>query len=130
MFAPGTDGDRLLWPREARAVADDQLTRWGTPDGLRHRVKLVVSELVTNAAVHGEGRVTMRLTAGVTRLRVTVTDESPTLPIPRDPGPDQENGRGLLIVAGYSDNYGVDDDGTVWARFNTAARPGRPAAAH
>ncbi|MZE75786.1 ATP-binding protein [Streptomyces sp. SID5475] len=123
VFAPSTDGDRLLWPREARAVAVEQLKRWGMPDGLRDRVELVVSELVTNAVSHGEGRVTMCLTAGGAGLRVTVADESPLLPVPRDAGPDQENGRGLLLVAGYSNDYGVDPDGTVWAWFDTAAQP-------
>ncbi|OFA44241.1 hypothetical protein BEN35_22800 [Streptomyces fradiae] len=122
VFAPDADGDRLLWPREARAVANEELKRWGIPDGLRDRVELVVSELVTNASVHGEGRVTMCLTAGVTALRVTVADESPRVPIPRDARPNQESGRGLLLVAGYSGNWGVDPDGTVWARFNTAAQ--------
>ncbi|WP_051723447.1 ATP-binding protein [Streptomyces albus] len=123
VFAPGADGERRLWPRRARVVAVEQLTQWGTPDDLRDRVELVVSELVTNGVSHGEGRVTLRLTTGGAGLRVTVADESPVLPIPRDAGPDQESGRGLLLVAGCSDDWGVAPDGTVWAWFDTAAQP-------
>ena len=88
--------------------------------------ELGVSELVTNALLHGEPPITVRVRGTREHPRVEVHDasvEQPALPTPHD---DEDDllltfGRGLSIVARCSDAWGADieDDGkTVW--FNPA----------
>lgn len=71
-------------------------------------VQLVVSEIVTNAIVHGNaGSVSLRLTCDGTReVRIEVDDHSTGTPEVRDPGPDDEGGRGLRLVAYLAREWG------------------------
>jgi len=105
-------------------------------------VALVVSELVTNALVHGapprRGR-KMRVCIFCCGPEVEIAVTNPVLPwtqpSPRPfPGEDirqgdGETGRGLGIVEAASDAWGIrrsPDTVTVWARFLPApAPPGR-----
>lgn len=71
---------------------------------------LIISELVTNAVMHGGGniiRCTLRLAGGV--LRIEVTDQGHGYPEPavRRPGPDDVSGRGLLLVSAVAEAWGV-----------------------
>ena len=51
----------------------------------------------------------MRIVTPAGRLRVEVVDGSGQVPMPRHAVPDQdESGRGMLLVAGLSDRWGVD----------------------
>jgi anti-sigma regulatory factor (Ser/Thr protein kinase) len=59
---------------------------------------LLVSELVANAVAHGTGSVVVEIDLDVSRLRLEVHDESPDVPLPRVATPDDDTGRGLLIV--------------------------------
>lgn len=78
--------------------------------------ELLTSELVGNAidACAGAGRhggrligcVEVGVTADRERLLVEVADADPRPPVPRDPGPDDENGRGLLLVEGLAERWG------------------------
>ena len=106
-------------PSIARADARNQLKRWSL-SALVEPLSLVVSELVSNAVRHGHPPFKMlmrRLGGGV---RVDVHDAGHTLDS-EDPvsNPNNEGGRGLLIVKALSTDYGVDqipDDGKrVWA---------------
>jgi len=77
---------------------------------LRRTASLLVSELVTNAIVHGRSgaAVDASLRAdGV--LRVAVTDDSPALlpAVDRQPQATAEGGRGLLIVSLLAARWGV-----------------------
>jgi serine phosphatase RsbU (regulator of sigma subunit)/anti-sigma regulatory factor (Ser/Thr protein kinase) len=74
----------------------------------RDTAELLVSEVVTNAVVHGGSgvRVTVESTDG--RVRVSVVDENPNVPIVRQPVPDDEHGRGMFLVSVLSNRWGVD----------------------
>ncbi|MFI1830724.1 ATP-binding protein [Streptomyces sp. NPDC020412] len=76
---------------------------------------LVVSELVTNAMKHGEGTVRLRVEHRTCQLHIAVTDNSPTRPVLRQAGDDEEGGRGLLLVDAFAEKWGTTSDGrTVW----------------
>ncbi|EST19573.1 ATP-binding protein [Streptomyces roseochromogenus] len=63
--------------------------------------RLVVSELVTNAALHAPGPCALRLelTPDGAALRVSVTDSSAEPPRRRPPDPLRVGGHGLFLVA-------------------------------
>jgi anti-sigma regulatory factor (Ser/Thr protein kinase) len=68
---------------------------------------LLTSELVTNAIRHGSGgAVTLAISSSGDRLRVDVHDTSRCLPLPVDAPADAEAGRGLMLVASLSDEWG------------------------
>lgn len=94
----------------ARRVVRDLLTAWGVPDGTRDDAVLVTSELVTNALVHtAGGRIACRLHGTADRIRIEVEDQDggPTLPTALRAGPDDQHGRGLLLVDALSRDWGV-----------------------
>ncbi|MFE7130962.1 ATP-binding protein [Streptomyces sp. NPDC057638] len=69
---------------------------------------LLVSELVTNAIRHGDGRaVLLSVEHHTTELRIAVTDGTSTLPTLHDARDDDEHGRGLHLVAAIVDAWGV-----------------------
>jgi hypothetical protein len=82
---------------------------------------LVVSELVTNALVHTDGRVRLDLTFIGHRLRVAVTDASPRTPIkPASLGWEATGGRGILLVEAMSEAWGtvpVSGGKQVWSEL-------------
>ncbi|WP_405670674.1 ATP-binding protein [Streptomyces sp. NBC_01530] len=118
-----------LYPRDRRSVAVARdLTRVTFADwGLTRRsddVLLCVSELATNALLHGVPpgrcfRLDLSLdTAGV--LRVEVQDSGPGEIRTPDVMPESERGRGLLLVAALSDDWGVrhrEPGKVVWCEF-------------
>lgn len=88
---------------------------------------LLVSELVTNASVHGAEPVRVRLDAGRELVRVEVEDGSPLMPQMRRPDGRSTVGRGLLIVESLSRAWGAERRGggkVVWAEV--PIRPVRP----
>lgn len=121
----------LFCRRERRSVAAARefvraaLTAWEW--GARaDDITLCVSELATNALVHGvpPGRgylLRMWLYEQGTFLRVEVHDSGDGKPCVREP--DGESGRGLLLVAALADGWGVvprEPGKVVWCEF---ARP-------
>jgi anti-sigma regulatory factor (Ser/Thr protein kinase) len=80
----------------ARDFAAEQLVRSGYL-GRHDEVVLAVSELVSNALLHGSGAPTIRLLSGPRRARIEVYDDSPELPEQRAQfGP--QGGWGLVMV--------------------------------
>jgi anti-sigma regulatory factor (Ser/Thr protein kinase) len=73
--------------------------------------ELLVSELVSNAVLHANGRQgsTLRVQAvrEHQRLRVEVHDSSRRLPSMRSSHLFDESGRGLVLVAGIADRHGA-----------------------
>lgn len=68
---------------------------------------LLTSELVTNAIRHETGEtITLVITCLPDQLRVDVHDTSCCSPVPVTAPADAEAGRGLMLVAGLSDEWG------------------------
>lgn len=111
---------------EARRLATELLT--GLPLDSIEVVLLLTTELVTNAVQHGLGPIGLRLRAGDDGVRVEVRDRSDALPVVQQLDPDALSGRGLLLVEGLADGWGVlaqDIGKTVWFSLT-----GRPASQH
>src|SRR5207247_470796 len=92
----------------ARSAVRQALADWGMGH-LSVDAELLASELVANAAEHGDGRpigLALRRHAepgeqpGIT---CEITDGSPAMPRPREPGPDRERGRGAQLTTREAD---------------------------
>lgn len=70
-------------------------------------VLLLTSELVSNAVRHARGPVGLHLTWSDRDVRVEVEDQSPERPVVRPLDQDALNGRGLLLVDGLANGWGV-----------------------
>jgi len=99
----------------ARLHARLVLAEWGLK-ALADTAELLVSELVTNAvrtsaalpeAQHSLPTVRMWLSADHERVLVQVWDADHQLPVPEQPDPDAERGRGLLLVESLSEAWGA-----------------------
>ncbi|MFC9848510.1 ATP-binding protein [Streptomyces sp. NPDC060223] len=110
----------------ARRFTCEALADWGLAQADRtDDVLLCVSELATNALVHGvpPGRgfqLCLRYEGDV--LRVEVHDGGPGAPRIADDA--DEGGRGLLLVAALSDKWGVaerDPGKVVWCEWEAGA---------
>ncbi|MEU9750937.1 ATP-binding protein [Streptomyces niveus] len=71
-------------------------------------VQLLVSELVTNAIVHGSAdSVSLRLRCDDScEVLIEVDDHSPGSPEVREAGPEDEGGRGMGLVAYFAREWG------------------------
>ncbi|MGH3328450.1 MAG: ATP-binding protein [Streptomycetales bacterium] len=99
----------------ARHLTRERLLCWGL-GGLTEVAQLLVTELVTNAVVHAGTPARVRLSYDGT-LRLEVSDASPEPPKPREPGPDDIGGRGLVLVSLLAQRWGwrAEPGGkTVW----------------
>ena len=88
---------------------------------------LAVSELVTNALLHGHGTPVVRLIDGGNRIRAEVCDDSPLLPVSHRVTP--TSGLGLRVVEQISSAWGASRRGrgkVVWCELATP-RNGDPA---
>lgn len=87
-------------------------------------VRLVASELATNALVHAQTRFTITMSADDRTVVLTVRDDSDALPVRRTAEVTDSGGRGLDIVDMVSLGWGVDEDPSgsksVWASFAIA----------
>jgi hypothetical protein len=107
---PRTDGGAGL----ARDLVRDTLR----PGEWRDDVLLVVSELVTNALLHGTGKPLLRLVGTTSQVRVEVHDDNPEPPRVRESGPD--GGWGLPLVGRLAvawGSYAVGVGKTVWCQL-------------
>jgi anti-sigma regulatory factor (Ser/Thr protein kinase) len=107
---------------------------WGLPD-LTDTAELLASELVTNA-IQASGRLKPadRAAIPVVRVRVVsdqismvihVWDASSELPTRKDIGPDEEGGRGLLLVDTLGKEWGTYREAqgkVVWVMI-TSSQP-------
>ena len=123
-------------PGAARGYTDNALASWGM-SALSDLAELVSSELVTNSVkastdrqtqgpVYIGGRVAvvrLVLLSDRQRLVIEVYDQAPGQPVIREPTRDSEGGRGLLVVAQMSQQWGwnplVGQHGkVVWAELS------------
>jgi PAS domain S-box-containing protein len=101
----------------ARAFATERLTRWGLPGEIVTLAALVVSELVTNAIRHTRTTSTLLLSLHGGELTVEVRDRGYAMVRSRRTGPDDESGRGLLLVESLTSGWGVrttEEGKAVW----------------
>jgi hypothetical protein len=88
-------------------------------------VELVVSELVTNAVLHGAPPVTIALWDIGRAVRVEVGDHGQMLPIVGRASPEMMTGRGLSLVAALSTGWGVVEQAgggkVIWAEVADSA---------
>jgi anti-sigma regulatory factor (Ser/Thr protein kinase) len=99
-----------LPPHPAAAGAARAVVRRAAGDGVAPAVladvELVVSELATNAVLHGRAPFRLGAWRGRDRLHLAVEDAGTDRPRPRRPG-DGEGGRGLVLVDRLSICWGV-----------------------
>jgi anti-sigma regulatory factor (Ser/Thr protein kinase) len=106
---------------EARSWIDEYLAERAIEDTVRDDAQLVVSELVTNALMHGDGELVLRASVTATAVQVSVTDAGDALPevLPLDPT--RIGGLGLIVVDRVAKAWGVSPfpgGKTVWATLN------------
>ncbi|WP_055488591.1 ATP-binding protein [Streptomyces sp. WMMB 322] len=124
-FASSPRGARL-----ARRLAVKRMDQWGCPPAsdISCSVALLVGELTANAVRHGRvpGRdFALRLAldpeTGAVRIEVSDADPEPPPARPVHPGPDDESGRGLLLVDILATRWGTSPrhpvGKTVWAEI-------------
>lgn len=105
----------LAAPGAARRAVEQWFGALLDPDDLE-RVKLLTSELVTNAVVHGVGKITLHARLDDDRVLVEVVDEGHGFERTlhkRDF--DEVGGRGLAIVDAEASRWGIHEGTThVW----------------
>lgn len=129
-------------PAQARRLARARLTGWSVCEDTCDTAALVISELVTNAIVHTASDVVVcELLDGDDVLRIAVRDQgcAPDDPHPSPQRPEEEHGRGLLLVEALCHAWGAQEHGSgllVWADLPRgadepaeAAEPGADASA-
>jgi anti-sigma regulatory factor (Ser/Thr protein kinase) len=95
----------------------------------------VVSELVTNALVHGRGPIVVNVDVQDSEIVLSVSDTHPSTPLQRAAADDDETGRGLAIVDALTVEWGVsvgERGKTTYARVQSdrpMMHPGRMASA-
>ena len=87
----------------------------GVPTTLVPLVKLLGSELITNAVEHGpeRGVVTVRAFRVDARFRVEVDDEGTDPPLLREPESDATGGRGIQLIDTLASRWGCEVHGTT-----------------
>jgi anti-sigma regulatory factor (Ser/Thr protein kinase) len=127
-MAAGVDGGRLelYLPALDRAVAEaraavDRLDTLDSHPDARFAVRLLVSELFTNAVKYGrpgDARVRLSLEIGDSQVRAEVGDHGHGFQegAVSMPSQDAESGRGLAFLDAIADRWGVIRDGEncVW----------------
>ncbi|MFE9774376.1 ATP-binding protein [Streptomyces sp. NPDC005931] len=116
---------------QVRRIVSAQLRYWHM-DSLIDRASLGVTELLSNVHRHArpDKTCTVEIELLLDRLKVSVRDHDPRLPVVEDVGdiaPLATCGRGLAMVAAMSESWGVLPDGesgkVVW--FTLPAPPSR-----
>ncbi|KPI20523.1 serine phosphatase [Actinobacteria bacterium OK006] len=104
--------------QRARRFLREWLSAWNL-EALDDEAQLLLSEIVTNALVHADSDVDLRIRRYPDYLRVEVRDSDPHPAINvGSPGEDQaEGGRGMMIVSALASTWGNSPSGrgkTVW----------------
>ncbi|RKT56254.1 ATP-binding protein [Saccharothrix australiensis] len=105
---------------QARRIVGEAVATWGVSPDVAEDAALVVTELVSNAVDHATGPLELAVSRTAQGIRIEVSDRSPTMPEPRPVQVDSARGRGLIIVAALSREWGTSptaDGKTVWAEL-------------
>ena len=109
--------------RSARALAASRAEELGRPD-LADDAALVVSELVSNAILHGGGCRGIHVRRAEGAIRIEVADGTRNPPVMGLPNESSLTGRGMSLIAALSARWGVVAQGTgktVWAELSGEA---------
>ena len=112
--------------REARVALAEAMVAEGF-EARMYDAELAISEVVTNAVLHGREPIRLRIVIEGDGIRVLVHDGSPVSPAFSMIDPTAVTGRGLMLVSAVADCWGVDPDETgktVWFGFDHS-RPTR-----
>jgi anti-sigma regulatory factor (Ser/Thr protein kinase) len=99
----------------SRHFVSTTLTSWGdhdlVPDGT-----LIVSELATNALIHGGSPFRVSIERRAEVVRIAVEDAGPGRPVSSPTAEDTSGGRGVSIVKALADRWGCGglDNGKVF----------------
>lgn len=110
--------------RTVRSLLDRLLSSWRLDGWVdEDDLKLVATELSTNAVVHAGSPETITIRYLGDKIRVEVDDRSPAIPRPREANLHAEGGRGMRLVESLSESWGVDPSGNgkrVWCEVSVA----------
>ena len=110
----------------ARASVVQRAAEFGHED-LADDAQLVVSELLTNAMLHGGGCTGIEIMSVTDGLRIEVRDGNHLPPLLGRPSEESLTGRGLRLVARLAERWGAtfENDGkVVWAEITGRSTPG------
>ncbi|CAL9607845.1 ATP-binding protein [Streptomyces sp. enrichment culture] len=116
---------------QVRRIVSAQLRYWHM-DCLIDRASLGVTELLSNVHRHArpDKTCTVEMELLLDRLKVSVHDRDPRLPVVSDASPLATCGRGLAMVAAMSESWGAlpegDDGKVVWFTLPTPAVTAAP----
>jgi PAS domain S-box-containing protein len=129
--APAVVLERRLPPRATSAAAARQLVSdalEATPYAeVADSARVAVSELVTNALVHAGTEIAVQVCVDERGLLVEVQDGNPQVPVLRHRARESGTGRGLYMVEGLADDWGIyhrDEGKVVWFRIGPGAAGG------
>jgi anti-sigma regulatory factor (Ser/Thr protein kinase) len=92
------------------------------PIDLQDSVRLMVSELSTNALVHALSGFEVSVERSDVAVIISISDQGNGTPTVESPSPSEPHGRGLQIVDTLSDNWGLVSSSeagkTVWFRMS------------
>ncbi|MCP9211602.1 ATP-binding protein [Streptomyces sp. NEAU-Y11] len=113
--------------KATRRFIRESLAAWDR-DTLADDLELMASEVVTNALIHADSHVDLRLRACPDHIRLEVRDSDATPPVPSalsasdEENAQAEHGRGLLIVESLATAWGTSPSGrgkTIWLELST-----------
>jgi anti-sigma regulatory factor (Ser/Thr protein kinase) len=96
--------------REARGFLASIARELDLPGDTVSVAELALSEIVTNAVIHGRPPILVQVDATSRRLEVSVSDASPAQPQADETRLDATGGRGLAIVAAVAGDWGCEPD--------------------
>src|SRR3954469_6568449 len=112
-------------PRARRFAAEALTTEVGS--SVVEDAELVVTELVTNALLHGAPPVVLRISPVGSGVRIEVEDTGREMPIRMRESTDAMTGRGLSLVSRVTCGWGVERNGdggkVVWAEIVEGGLP-------
>ena len=107
--------------RQSREFVIDALV--DVPSDVQASIAMMVSELATNAFIHGGSGFEVTIERARAFIRVEVRDEGIGAPALQSPRPSEPHGRGLQIVMQLSNEWGISQEPgqagkTVWFKVN------------
>jgi signal transduction histidine kinase/DNA-binding response OmpR family regulator/serine phosphatase RsbU (regulator of sigma subunit)/anti-sigma regulatory factor (Ser/Thr protein kinase) len=115
----------------ARRFVTTTFERWEMPHALIRDAVLLVSELVTNAIVHGRPPIELVVRRTADHVVIEVDDGATVLPRKLRPTAEDEHGRGLQLAALLADRWGtrpLRDGKSVWCVLTIARYGGQGSA--